>query len=124
MDINLTLPGPTQIRQSSKVTSSEPVSRVNPDSDSGSQSGGEDQTESPAVVSAGLEDAVDAINYQFQQMQRALEFTIDESSGRTIITVMDRETHEIIRQIPPEETLAIASRLQMATGAVLVDDSA
>jgi flagellar protein FlaG len=37
---------------------------------------------------------------------------MDEASGRTVITVKDSETEEIIRQIPPESALALASFLR------------
>jgi flagellar protein FlaG len=90
MDTNITLPGATQIRQSSKVAGTQAVNRVRPDAGPAKQPVSEKQTEVAMVDKSGLEDAVEAINQQFQQMQRALQFTIDEDSGRTIITVMDQ----------------------------------
>ena len=36
-----------------------------------------------------------------------LEFRVDESTGRGIITVLDSKTGEIIRSLPSEESLAI-----------------
>jgi flagellar protein FlaG len=41
---------------------------------------------------------------------------MDEASGRTVITVKDSETEEIIRQIPPESALALASFLRSEGG--------
>lgn len=71
-----------------------------------------------------LEAAVSALNEHAQQLQRALQFSVDDQSGRTVIKVVDRETKEVIRQIPSEETLQIAARLRAATAGLLVSDKA
>ncbi|MEA5444247.1 flagellar protein FlaG [Gammaproteobacteria bacterium AB-CW1] len=41
-----------------------------------------------------------------------LEFKVDDVSGRTVITVYNPETEEVIRQIPPEEAVRLAHLLQ------------
>ena len=41
-----------------------------------------------------------------------LEFKVDDDSGRTVITVFHPETEEVIRQIPPEQALALAQQLR------------
>lgn len=58
-----------------------------------------------------LESAVSNINDYVQNLQRSLQFTVDEISGKDIVTVLDKETDEIIRQYPSEEVLEIARRL-------------
>ena len=63
-----------------------------------------------------VEQAVEDINDHFQSMGRDLSFYVDEDSGRTIITVIDAETQEIVRQIPPEEVLDLAMHLQDVGG--------
>jgi flagellar protein FlaG len=80
-----------------------------------------ERREASNVAKQDLADAVESINQRFQMTQRALKFSIDETSGRTVITVTDRETDEVIRQIPPAETMAIASRLDAATDSVLLE---
>ena len=42
---------------------------------------------------------------------RTLQFSKDEDTGKTIIRVIDTETDEVIRQIPPEEFLKMVKRL-------------
>ena len=56
-----------------------------------------------------------------RQIRRELEFRVDEESGRTIITVRNKETGEIVRQIPAEEVLAMAHAV--AEGSPLLLDS-
>ena len=43
-----------------------------------------------------------------QNGQRSLKFSIDEISGRNVVKVIDKQTEEVIRQIPIEEVLTIA----------------
>jgi flagellar protein FlaG len=45
-----------------------------------------------------------------------VEFQLSEDSGRTVIRLIDRENGELIRQIPPEEALNAAQRLEEMKG--------
>jgi flagellar protein FlaG len=56
--------------------------------------------------------AVSKLNDYVQNIRRTLSFTIAESTGRTIIQVYDSETDELIRQIPPEQTIRLAENLE------------
>lgn len=49
-----------------------------------------------------------------------LEFTLDQETGLTIVRMYDRESGELIRQLPPEETLAFLRRLAEDKKGVLV----
>ena len=55
-----------------------------------------------------LDQAVSQINDYVQNVQRSLQFSVDELSGRNVVTVIDKQTEEVIRQIPTEEVLTIA----------------
>ena len=68
--------------------------------------------------------------YQVQEMARAERLfrpeELDEELGRPIVKVKHPETDEVIRQIPPEEMVALAKQLREqadgeATG-LLVDE--
>jgi flagellar protein FlaG len=65
-----------------------------------------------AASSSELRDAVSQINEFVQSVQRDLSFSMDEASGRTIIKVIDSESGKLVRQIPSEEVLALATYLQ------------
>ncbi|BAO44298.1 flagellar protein FlaG [Thiolapillus brandeum] len=58
-----------------------------------------------------LTSAVDNLNKYVRAIRRELQFSIDENSGRTVIKVLDAETKEIIRQIPPEEVVLLSKNL-------------
>ena len=55
-----------------------------------------------------LKQAVDDINKAMRQSDRNLAFSVDGDSQRIVVKLTDTETGEVIRQIPSEETLAIA----------------
>lgn len=58
-----------------------------------------------------VEEAVGNLHDFVQKLSRTLQFSIDEESGRTVIKVIESETKKVIRQIPPEEALALAQNL-------------
>lgn len=68
---------------------------------------------------AELTEAVKRLNDLSLSIRRELQFSIDEKSGRTVIKVLDSESKEIIRQIPPEEVLSVIERLEAATGGLV-----
>jgi flagellar protein FlaG len=83
----------------------------------------EPQASVPAVDAKMLEKAVKDLSESAQNTQRSLQFSIDESSGRTVIKVVDKITQEVIRQIPEEEVLALAARLEKGTGRLVQDEA-
>lgn len=64
--------------------------------------------EKKQVEVAEVKQATKQVNDFVKQIDRDLEFSVDDASGRVIITVRDHESGKIIRQIPPEELLVIA----------------
>jgi flagellar protein FlaG len=50
---------------------------------------------------------------------RDLQFSVDEESGRTVVTVRNSSTGEVIRQIPDAEALRIAQSLGNQPGTLL-----
>lgn len=59
-----------------------------------------------------LSAAAEELNRHFQNLdlpQTNLQFSMDDQSGEMVVKVMDVEKEEVIRQIPPEEALALAA---------------
>lgn len=63
------------------------------------------------VDNAQLTEAVSKLNDYVQNVQRNLSFSVDKDSGQTVIKVYDAQTKEVIRQIPPDETLKLAASI-------------
>lgn len=59
-----------------------------------------------------LGQAVSQLNDFVQNVQRDLQFEVDENLGQTIVKVIDNETKEVIRQIPDEVAMRLAENLQ------------
>ena len=76
------------------------------------------------VDSKGLANNVEHLNNLVQKLQRKLEFSIDDTTGRTVIKVIDAQTGGVIRQIPGEEALALIEHLQGENGSLMVEEEA
>lgn len=58
-----------------------------------------------------LGQAVSQLNDFVQNVQRDLQFEVDNDLGQTIVKVVDQQTQEVIRQIPDEVALRLAEKL-------------
>lgn len=58
-----------------------------------------------------LEELVEGIQEATKVMQRNLNFTVDDSTGLTVIKVTDALSGDVIRQMPTEDALRLAERL-------------
>ena len=47
-----------------------------------------------------------------------ITFEVDVFTGESVVQVRDKETGEVIRQVPPEELLQLVSELKGATGLI------
>ena len=62
-------------------------------------------------------------NKILESVQRNLQFKIDDSTKQVVMSIVDKKTGEVIKQIPSEEVLAMAQRLQESSteGAIVQD---
>ena len=58
-----------------------------------------------------LEKVVSQLNAYIQNTQRDVDFSVDDSTGRVVVRVIDSESEQVIRQIPSEDMLAISRHL-------------
>lgn len=63
-----------------------------------------------------LDDAVIALNKFLKPANSSIQFSIDESSGRTLVQVIDTDTMDVLRQFPSKEALAISQSLDKLQG--------
>lgn len=59
-----------------------------------------------------IELAVQEVQAFLQVQNRNLAFSIDEDTQRSVVTVKDSESGDVIRQIPSEEVLKLAERIK------------
>ncbi len=73
-----------------------------------------EKTKEDAVVVEkveNLDEVVKSLNDQVQNVQRNLQFSIDEATGKQVVIVSDANTDDVIRQLPSEEALELAKRM-------------
>ena len=58
-----------------------------------------------------LEATVSDLQDHTQSLQRTLNFSINEQTGRTVVEVTDMISGEVIRQLPTEEALRLAESI-------------
>ena len=77
-----------------------------------------ESAEQPDLSLEKLQDAVEKMNELMQGGKRSLNFSVDDSTDKVVIKVMDLDTEEIVRQIPSEETLKFAEHLEGMVGLI------
>ena len=78
----------------------------------------------PAPDNADVKQAVSRLNDYVQTLRRDLQFRVDKDSNRVIVSVVNAESGEVIRQIPSEEVLAVARNLDQLQQGLLFRDKA
>jgi flagellar protein FlaG len=104
-------------KQSNVVNSGLPADGIQKVGDSSRTT--EQVNQAVKVDSEELNKAVNDISASMNMMQKGLAFKVDEESGVQIVKVIDVTTGELIRQIPNEEALDIAKKLNEVTGLLM-----
>jgi len=55
-------------------------------------------------------------NKILENVQRDLQFKVDDSTKQVVMSIVDKQTGETIRQVPSEDILALAKRMQESDG--------
>jgi len=66
-----------------------------------------------------LNSTVDEMNAEFAARNSTIRFRIDRESKELIVSVVDKTSDEVIREIPPEEVVRMRERLKEMAGLLL-----
>lgn len=69
------------------------------------------QRENKAEKPEDIVSAAERIREHVQSLQRDLNFSVDDSTGQVVVRVMDGDSGKVVRQIPSEDILRLAERL-------------
>lgn len=87
---------------------------------SATESTGSPQPSNTATAVQPGKAALEAIAKQVQQAlttaDTGLQFSVDNSTGKTVVKVVHEESGEVIRQIPNEEVMAISRNIGKMQG--------
>jgi len=70
---------------------------------------------------AHISEAIEKLKHTGEIFNRRLDFRIHEETHRVVVKVIDTETDKVIKEIPPEQILELAARIQEMIG-LLVDE--
>ena len=75
-----------------------------------------------ASVSEAIDDAVEVLNQALSMKSTAATIRRDEELNRYLVTIKDKESGEIVREIPDEALIKFARNLQELRG-ILFDET-
>lgn len=70
----------------------------------------------PEEMRRQLQDVVQQLNSQVEKTSTSLGFQVDEVAGRNVVTVRNKETGDVVRQIPSDAVLAVAHNIERLKG--------
>jgi flagellar protein FlaG len=78
------------------------------------------QTHAAAPVAIPkIESVTRQIDTFLRSINKSLQFRVDQATGQMIVTIRDDETGEVIRQVPGEDAVRIAQRIEDTLSAML-----
>lgn len=63
-----------------------------------------------------LEDIFDDFKQKFDYLNQHLKIEIDEELNRPIVKIVDKETKEVVRELPPEQLVQLAKKIDQMVG--------
>lgn len=119
-------PVKTEIKTPQPASETTPISSVefrNTAVSSGAKTGNDEQEQERQQNpnAKRLQKAVNTANTRMKHAQTRCEFSYHEETKRISIKVVDKDTQEIVREIPPEETLEMVEKMWELAG-IMVDE--
>lgn len=68
-----------------------------------------------------IDKAVENLRSAGDLFNKRLDFRVDEATNRIVVKVIDTRTDKVIKEIPPEQLLHLAAKIQEMVG-LLVDE--
>ena len=75
-----------------------------------------------ASVTESIDDAVEVLNEALSRKHTSAQIRKDEELNRFLVTIKDKESGEIVREVPPEALLKFARNLEELKG-ILFDET-
>jgi flagellar protein FlaG len=85
-------------------------------------SGGIKTNESDDAIAAVLAEAEQA-QANLAKLNTTIEFSVDEATGRDVVTLRDKASQEVVKQFPTEEVLSVLKQISELTGSLLTTEA-
>lgn len=114
---------PTADPRSESVRKGEPVRTPTPNTKS-SNSGAHEQSVAKAPLDrATIDKAAGRVLEMLDAIDPRLRIEVDHETERVVVKVVEKESGEVIRQIPPEELLELEKYLSSQKGLLLQEQA-
>lgn len=70
---------------------------------------------------SGLVNDINAL--VFELAATTVTFDIDDATGRSVVRVLNKETGDVIRQLPPEALLNLVARMRQLSGLIFNEEA-
>ena len=82
-------------------------------------SGETTERESAPGIGGNISEVVKDLNTMVHQVATTkVSFDVDEETGLSVVRVLNKETGEVIRQVPTEELLTLVARMRQLSGLI------
>ena len=72
----------------------------------------------PGLSIGETKAVVESLEGLMDILQTSLGFIVDQERDKIFVTITNRETNEVIRQIPPEELVVLQEKMKELTGII------
>ncbi len=107
-------PGPSTVARINRAN--RPVPAPTKDADASKRAAQGQPTVGKVGDISGVVAALNDLVYQVASTK--ITFDVDEATGQSVVRVLNKETGELIRQVPPEELLILAAKMEQLTGLI------
>jgi len=66
---------------------------------------------------------VEQINDQLSALNRSIRFSVDDSTHDIVVRVVDKESGEVIKELPPENILKLRERMKELSGLMVEEEA-
>ncbi|MDF2541058.1 MAG: hypothetical protein K0S47_776 [Herbinix sp.] len=107
--------------QDQKMTDSNQAQAITKTTNTNQNGNDQEKGQKDQAAEKQIKNAVSNFNNQMKHARTRCEFSYHEETKRVSIKVIDKDTEEVIREIPPEETLEMVEKMWEVAG-LLIDE--
>lgn len=80
----------------------------------------ETEKENKSVNKGDIEKVADQLNSKIEHANKGLKFFVHEATGQMAVKIIDKDTNEVIKEIPAKELLDLQAKIEDMVG-ILID---
>ncbi|WP_211220728.1 flagellar protein FlaG [Paenibacillus terrigena] len=72
-----------------------------------------------SISDAALQKALEKVNKVLKGIETRLEYSVHKTTGDIMVKVINEDTKEVIREVPPEKIIDLVVKLQELSGLII-----